>query len=275
MVAALFLVPTVTNGKEDVIYKDRVAVLVYHHIDNTTQGDIVITAKRFKDQLNDLIHRGYHFINLQQFKHFLDGSGIPDNAVLVTFDDGYASFYNYAYPILSKLGIPAVNFVITKDLEDPRNRRVPALNKLQIAQMGHKPDLFEFQCHTDSLHDRYPDGLAMLTALENPLGQPETVDRHRVRIENDTDICRRKLADLQSVPIDTFSYPFGIYDKQSIEWIKQAGIRYAFTTVSGMTLRSTDPMQIPRINAGSPYVLANSVNNLIVRENARSQTMTQ
>ncbi len=43
----------------------------------------------------------------------MEGATVPSNAVLVTFDDGYQSFYTAAYPILKSLRIPAVNFVIT------------------------------------------------------------------------------------------------------------------------------------------------------------------
>src|SRR5688572_18351178 len=37
--------------------------------------------------------------------------------VLVTFDDAYRDYYEYAYPILKTFGIPAVNFAPTDHVE--------------------------------------------------------------------------------------------------------------------------------------------------------------
>jgi peptidoglycan/xylan/chitin deacetylase (PgdA/CDA1 family) len=34
--------------------------------------------------------------------------------VLVTFDDGSRNYYQYAYPVLEELGIPAINFLSTR-----------------------------------------------------------------------------------------------------------------------------------------------------------------
>jgi peptidoglycan/xylan/chitin deacetylase (PgdA/CDA1 family) len=40
-------------------------------------------------------------------------------AVLVTFDDGYRSYYDLAYPVLKQYGIPAVNFLVTSLVDEP------------------------------------------------------------------------------------------------------------------------------------------------------------
>ncbi len=98
------------------MYQNQVAVITYHHIDPSVQGDVTITPKLFRSQLIDLLDRNYHFITLDQLLAYYEGQEVPPNAVLITFDDGYESFYNYAYPVLKELSIPAVNFVITKKI---------------------------------------------------------------------------------------------------------------------------------------------------------------
>ena len=45
------------------------------------------------------------------------GSGLPDNSVVITFDDGYASNYQLAYPILQEFGLHATIFVATGFLD--------------------------------------------------------------------------------------------------------------------------------------------------------------
>ena len=40
-------------------------------------------------------------------------------AVLVTFDDGYRSYHDLAYPVLKRYDIPAVNFLVTALVDEP------------------------------------------------------------------------------------------------------------------------------------------------------------
>ncbi|MCS7463123.1 polysaccharide deacetylase family protein [Paenibacillus doosanensis] len=266
MIVLLGLSPGLFRNAEWDAYTDKVAVIAYHHIDDDIVGDVTISSRLFRDQLTDLLERGYHFITLSQFKAFLAGGPVPPNAVLVTFDDGYQSFYTRAYPILQELNIPAVNFVITKDLEQPLMSHIPSLSKDQIKQMTRENQGIDVQCHTDSLHDRAPNGGALFTTrLTDSAGVEETQAQFEQRIIDDTELCRSKLESIYSRPVDSFAFPFGIYDAKSAQLLNKAGIRYAYTTVSGLTERGTDPMQIPRINAGSPFVRANSLNNLILK----------
>lgn len=46
-----------------------------------------------------------------------NGTKLPDNAAIITFDDGYASNYELAFPILKKFGLPASIYVTTGFLD--------------------------------------------------------------------------------------------------------------------------------------------------------------
>ncbi|CAG7654198.1 polysaccharide deacetylase family protein [Paenibacillus allorhizosphaerae] len=197
---------------------------------------------------------------------------MPSNAVLVTFDDGYRSFYTNAYPILEQLNIPAVNFVITKNLDQPLHSRIPSLSREEIREMASSGKHIDFQCHTDSLHDKSPEGQALFTTRLKNGNSVESEQEYTERIIQDTNRCTAKLRELDERPVDAFAFPFGVNDAQSAALLQSAGIRYAFTTVPGIADRSVNPMQIPRINAGSPFVRANSLNNLIIRKLNRPQT---
>ncbi|OXM84512.1 polysaccharide deacetylase [Paenibacillus rigui] len=261
----LWLTPGLFRQPPITLYTDKVTVLAYHHIDDSADGMVTIPTRLFHSQLTDLVQRGYHFITLTQFKQFLAGGTVPPNAILVTFDDGYKSFYTNAYPILKAMNIPAVNFVITKDLEHPEQSRIPSLSRDEIRQMTREHAGIDVQCHTDSLHDTAPNGGALFTTRLNNGSVEETEQAFRQRIIEDTERCRAKLGQLYERPIDSFAYPFGIYDTQSAELLREAGIAYAFTTYSEIASRQADPLQIPRINAGSPFIKSNSLNNLIIK----------
>lgn len=235
-------------------YQDQLAVLMYHHIDDLAASSSTITTKLFRDQLSLLKAKDYKFINLQQMKDFLGGAAIPDKAVLITFDDGYESFYTQAYPILKELNIPAVNFIITTSLENPQQDVPPKLSREQIQTMLSNSTLIEVQCHTDSLHNKNVQGKAMLVGQLAADGTPESNEQTNQRIIADTLTCINKLKPLSPVAVDTLAYPFGIYNKAAIKSVQQAGIQYAFTILTRMNTRQADPMQLPRINAGSPNI---------------------
>lgn len=248
----------------NVIYSKEVAVLVYHHIDDQVEGSVTISTKLFERQLGALQRQGYNFITMDQFKSFMkDGAKIPDNAVLITFDDGYESFYTNAYPILKKMRIPAVNFVITKDLDNPTATLLPSLSRDQIRKMRKEFSNIDFQLHSDQLH-AMKDGKPMLNNRMTTNGVTETQEDLKQRVIADTKTCMAKLRELDGAKsIDSYAYPFGSYDDFTISYLNEVGVKYAFTTKAGLTSKQTDPMQIPRINAGSPYIRPHSINNLI------------
>ncbi|WP_261301103.1 polysaccharide deacetylase family protein [Paenibacillus andongensis] len=248
----------------DVVYSNEVVVLVYHHIDDQIQGSVTISTKLFEKQLEAMQRKGYHFISMDEFKSFKsEGTAIPDNAVLVTFDDGYKSFYTNAFPILKKMRIPAVNFVITKDLDNPGETPLPSLSREEIKKMRKEFAGIDFQCHSDALH-AMNNGKPLLTNKITQNGITETDDEFKQRILNDTRTGLSKLIEVNgSKSVDSYAYPFGSYDNQTITYLQEAGVKFAFTTKQGITTKETDSMQIPRINAGSPFIRPHSINNLI------------
>jgi hypothetical protein len=161
------LLPPLNAAKTTALYKAQVAVIMYHHIDDDAKSPGTIPVRLFQEQLSFLKSKGFQFITLKQFKDFMQGSSIPNNAVLVTFDDGYESFYENAYPILKNMRIPAVNFVITRDLENPLASFIPSMSRDELVEMTHDTNFIECpvphqqlsqqiagrQCHIDRAHD--------------------------------------------------------------------------------------------------------------------------
>jgi poly-beta-1,6-N-acetyl-D-glucosamine N-deacetylase len=252
-----------SNGSA-ILYRDQVAVLMYHHLHRTDTSSSTITPDLFKQQLEFLKKQGYTFISLSDFKHYLDGASVPDNAVLVTFDDGYESLYKEAYPILKELQVPAVSFLITETLNDPKGQGIPFISKEEIAAMTADSNLVSFGCHTNNLHDKLPSGEGELVGRAvSKDGTQETDAQYQQRIGNDIATCIDKSANASQKPVDFFAYPFGIYSNKSSEILYDKGIRYAFTIVGDMATRQSDRLHLPRINAGSPEITPQYLNATI------------
>ncbi|MFC0214127.1 polysaccharide deacetylase family protein [Paenibacillus chartarius] len=264
--------PALQASRSDVMYRDQVAVLMYHHVDETAESSSTITPQLFRSQLETLKRLNYHFITLEQFSAFMDGSGeVPPNAALVTFDDGYESFYTKAYPILRELRVPAVNYIITGTLEHPKETYIPSLSRDELRAMRKEsPELVSFGCHTDSMHGKLDNGDAIMTGrITRGDGSPETEDTYRERVLLDTKQCLQKLGELEAGGSDTLAYPFGITNRQASAIVGDAGVRYAFTITPEMAVPGVDPLRIPRINAGSPNISPEGLHKTITRRIVR------
>lgn len=98
----------------------KVPILLYHHIttDEFTNEEAVslISPTDFRLHMT-AIKVNFSPITLRQYYEYVlceDGSvTLPQNPIIVTFDDGYLSNYEIAYPILKELEIPATIFVVT------------------------------------------------------------------------------------------------------------------------------------------------------------------
>ncbi|OBZ09282.1 hypothetical protein A7975_24550 [Bacillus sp. FJAT-26390] len=241
-------------------YKDKVAVLMYHHVHDKDTSSSTISTMQFRDQLIYLKSKGYHFIRLHEFRRFMEGGQVPANAVLVTFDDGYQSFYTFAYPILKELSVPAVNFSITNYFEQD-SPQIPHLSYFQINKMMNHSPTIDIQCHTHNLHQKIGEKSAM-TYIDKNLGR-QASQIHQTRIVEDTSACMNILKKSGVDEADSISYPFGIYSKSLFPLLNKAGIKYGFTTKPGLVTRKQNKLELPRINAGSPGITPQVLHSLL------------
>ncbi len=76
------------------------------------------TTARFETDLTWLLRR-YQFVGYEHVEASLTGArALPKNAALLTFDDGYAELHSVVWPVLQRLGIPALAFLTTSVLDN-------------------------------------------------------------------------------------------------------------------------------------------------------------
>ena len=62
-------------------------------------------------------------VSMDQLKaYWLEGKPLPDKAVLLTFDDGFRSIYEKAYPVVKEFGYPGVLFLYTDFIRGQKGR---------------------------------------------------------------------------------------------------------------------------------------------------------
>jgi len=94
-------------------YTKNIPILTYHHIKESANDNTTITAEQFENHLKILKKNNYNTIQISDLiKYVYNGIELPSNPILITFDDGYYSNYEYAFPLLKKYDMKATIFVI-------------------------------------------------------------------------------------------------------------------------------------------------------------------
>lgn len=109
--------------------QQQLTVLAYHRINDCQAAsfdayapNVSATVEEFKLQI-DYVAENYAVISLDQLAAFVSGDGsLPNNALLITFDDGYLDNYENAFPVLQNYGLPAVIFLMTSRMDSPTLR---------------------------------------------------------------------------------------------------------------------------------------------------------
>jgi peptidoglycan/xylan/chitin deacetylase (PgdA/CDA1 family) len=99
-----------------------VPILCYHNLGPQSKGRLLLAASKFEEQMRYLKANGYRVVSLADFVEFMRlGRQLPQRSVVLSFDDGYKSFLQYAYPLLKELGFTATLFVYTDYVGAGRN----------------------------------------------------------------------------------------------------------------------------------------------------------
>ncbi|WP_340006214.1 polysaccharide deacetylase family protein [Paenibacillus sp. FSL K6-0276] len=245
-----------------IYYRDQVAVLMYHHLSEKPMPQFpwILSADRFDDQMKLLKQEGFHVITMEEYREFMLNNGtVPDNAVLLTFDDGYESFYELALPILKKYGYTAVNFVIVSAIDHPDPNSVPKLTWEQMREM--KRDGMGFYSHTYDLHHY---GIVDAEGGERPAASAllyiDDENRNELNVEyysrvtHDLAKAEQRLKEELGNTDSAIAFPYGSYNDRLLSACDSLGISLTFKIQDGINAR-TD-RNASRINGGSQGLTA-------------------
>ena len=148
------------RGKSDPIRLVRVFGYVVLSLPLLDDSELWTTSARgFERQMEYLVQRGYHTVTLDELNEWQMGlRDLPPNAVAITFDDADESVYDYAFPVLKRLGLRATVFVVTGRV-GTRWGEVRVLEWTRLREM-YQSGVFDIQSHTHDLHYKVNEGSA-------------------------------------------------------------------------------------------------------------------
>lgn len=258
--------------------ENQVVVLMYHHISPNPEGKITITAELFSQHLDKLISDGYHVISLEQYTDSLEGKFIPPKkSVVITFDDGYESFYTEAYPELLKRNMPASVFVIAGIIDDDKDP-LPRLTWQQMREMqDHGMSFYPHSFNSHYLADLYPTR-RQKPCLAGRIWLPsqkrwETREEYINRVTADLKAAKETMERNLGKPILHFAWPYGKDSVLAQNIARQVGFKYFFY-VDNRSFSAEPPFYyIPRLNAGNKSISSNFLMKSIPRF-ARKQDLS-
>ena len=214
-----------------------VPVLMWHNLAEESSGDMTISVDTFRAQIEALHEAGFKTVSLQQlydYVHF--GTELPEKPIVLTFDDGYFSNYEYAFPILQEYDMQATIFAIGvsvgKDTyKDTDHAMTPHLGADEAREMV-ASGLISVQSHTYDMHQWPPfeDGNAQVRETLLPFDGEADAD-YEAAVEADFAESRELLESITGQPVNALAFPEGAYVTLTQDALRSAGAELTFTTV--------------------------------------------
>ena len=207
-------------------------IVTFHAVEESA-SPIAFPPRRFHDLVRMIHARAHVAISLRRaVEHLAHGAPLPPRTLVLTFDDGYRSVHDEAFPLLRDLGMSATVFLTCGDGDAPSTERLPdcggreALSWEEIRRMSEAG--IEFGGHTRT----HPD----LTGLEDA--------ELRAEIAAGAEMIEKETGER----VRSFAYPFGRWDARVRREVMR---RYdcACTDRLSVARPGHDRFTLPRVDA--------------------------
>jgi biofilm PGA synthesis lipoprotein PgaB len=244
---------------------EKLTVLSYHEIANPDQAlipEYAVTPTMFVRQIDWLRNNGYHFVSVDDvLADEAKKVPLPDKAVLITFDDGYRSVYDSAWPILKMFRIPAVVAVVCSWEDDKTQvnfdgKEIPRSKLMSWQQLRELSDsgLVEIGSHSFDLHrgiQGNPQGNMQPAATTR---QWLTTSKHyedeaayRVRVATDLKRSSTEITSHIGRAPRVIAWPYGRYNTTLRDAAIKLGMKVGLTLDDGANYAETPLWGLRRI----------------------------
>src|SRR5882672_6815870 len=240
----------------------QVLIFCYHRlVDKIRYPGTEITPAAFEAEMKELKDKGITVISMQDLLAWKRGEkNIPPRSAVITFDDGWKSQYEVAWPIMKKYGYPFTMFIYTEGVRGGSLGGGEAITWEQLADL--RDNGVDIQAHT-ATHQDLREGHNVLVI--EPGGKRSkkklTGADYEKWMQNEVVGAKELLEQRLGIKVNCFAVPFGNYNDHVKEIARNSGYEAMFT-VYGQPITFTSPMDsLGRyaIEANKPKVFEDAV----------------
>src|SRR5205809_5517050 len=237
-------------------------IFCYHRlVDKVRYPGTEITPAAFEAQMKELKDKGITVISMQDLLAWKRGEkNIPPRCAVITFDDGWKTQYEVAWPIMKKFGYPLTLFIYTEGVRGGSLGGGEAITWEQLDDM--RDSGVDIEAHTATHQDlREGHSVAVIEPGGKRTRKKLTGADYEKWVQNEVVGCKELLEQRLGIKVNCFAVPFGNYNEHVKELARNAGYEAMFT-VYGQPITFTSPMDaIGRyaIEANKPKVFADAV----------------
>ncbi len=224
-------------------------ILMYHQVSENPArwGTYVISPEEFEEDCKLIAQYGFETVTVDDLIAYTHGVGsLPENPIMLTFDDGYESDYVYVHPILKRYGMRAVSSTVGSYTEQysgdvQKHINYSHLSWDQMREMQ-ASGTFEFQNHSYDLHS-YSEARKGCRKSSS-----ESVWQYNRLIREDIKHSQRLFLEHLGHSPTCFTYPFGSVDDRLRKHIKEMGFQASLGVYAHMNYLSGDPEELYELN---------------------------
>ncbi len=212
----------------------EVVIFGYHRfVNNVRRPDTEITPAAFEQQMQELKNKNISVIPMQDFLAWRRGEkAIPSKSAIITFDDGWKSQYEVAWPILKKFNYPVTLFIYTEGIRPGHFSGGESMSWEMLAEM--RDAGVDIQGHTATHSDlRKPYDKVAKKRL-NP-------EEYEEWLQNEIAGSKQMIEQKLGVKVNCFAVPYGFHNSHIEEVVMKAGYEALFT-VYGQPITTHTPL---------------------------------
>lgn len=203
----------------------KLPIIMYHHITENAgkAGKYTVLTDELEKDLEYISAKGYTAVNVQELIDFVQyGKTLPEKPIMITFDDGFESFYYLAFPLLqahsTKVVVSVIGSVAEKySMINDHNINYSNLTFDEINELNNS-GIVEFQNHSYNMHHNTSDGRKGMSKNKN-----ETEEDYALALKNDLDKMQEIMWKNCKIKPTAVVYPYGAYSKSTLETVKSCG----------------------------------------------------